>query len=102
MSAPVVVISRFTIANGMTAQVRAAFRSRPHLVDAVPGFVSMEVLSPVNKPEEIWLTTHWADMISYQDWHRSHEYHQSHSGIPKGLKLDPKATSITCFEVIAQ
>jgi heme-degrading monooxygenase HmoA len=102
MDATIVVISRFTIANGMTQEVRDAFRSRPHLVDAVPGFVSMEVLSPVGKPEEIWLTTRWADMTSYQDWHHSHEYHQSHSGIPKGLKLDPKATSITCYEIVAR
>lgn len=102
MDTTIVVISRFTIANGMTQEVRDAFRSRPHLVDSAPGFVSMEVLSPIDKPEEIWLTTRWIDRASYQEWHHSREYHQSHSGIPKGLKLVPKATSITCFEVIAR
>jgi hypothetical protein len=33
--------------------------------------------------------------------HRSHDYHQSHSGIPKGLKLAPKSTEIRFFEVFA-
>ena len=43
-------MSRFTVANGMEDEVRQAFRDRPHLVDDAPGFVRMEVLSPVDDP----------------------------------------------------
>jgi heme-degrading monooxygenase HmoA len=94
-------LSRFTIANRMTEEVRAAFRQRPHLVDDAPGFLGMEVMSPVGETAEIWLVTRWCDEQSYRTWHRSHAYHQSHRGIPKGLKLAPKSTEIRLFEVFA-
>jgi heme-degrading monooxygenase HmoA len=96
-----VALSRFTIANGMAEEVRAAFRERPHLVDGAPGFLGMEVMSPVGDTAEIWLVTRWCDEQSYRTWHRSHDYHQSHSRIPKGLKLAPKSTEIKLFEVFA-
>lgn len=97
-----VVISRFTIANDMVSAVREAFQNRPHLVDIVPGFVRMEVMSPTDKPEEIWLKTYWLDEASFDSWHRSHAYHDSHQGMPKGLKLVPKSTEIRRFEIFAE
>jgi heme-degrading monooxygenase HmoA len=96
-----VALSRFTIANGMAAEVREAFRTRPHLVDRERGFIGMQVMSPVDVPEEIWLVTQWADEGSYREWHRGHHYHQSHAGIPKGLKLVPKSAGITFFDLFA-
>ena len=96
-----VALSRFTIANGMVQEVRAAFLARPHLVDAAPGFLGMEVMSPVDMPAEIWLLTRWVDYDSYVVWHRSHAYHDSHAGIPKGLKLVPKSAAIRFFEQFA-
>jgi hypothetical protein len=59
MPAVFVALSRFTIANGMEEEVKAAFRARPHGVDHAPGFVRMEVLCPFDRPQEIWLITHW-------------------------------------------
>lgn len=97
----IVVLSKFTIANGMTAEIRQAFQQRPHLVDEVSGFLGMEVMSPVDKPAEVWLFTRWTDEISYQEWHHGHLYHESHKGIPKGLKLVPGATEIIQMDVFA-
>jgi heme-degrading monooxygenase HmoA len=96
-----VALSRFTIANGMAEEVRTSFRQRPHLVDRAPGFLGMEVMSPVGDTAEIWLVTRWENEQSYQSWHRGHEYHESHKGIPKGLKLVPKSNEIRLFEVFA-
>lgn len=93
-----VALSRFVIANGMVAEVREAFRARPHLVDGAPGYRRMEVISPVERPEEIWLLTFWDDEGSYRAWHRSHAYHASHEGIPRGLKLASRSTEILYFE----
>lgn len=93
-------LSRFVIANGMEAEVKAAFRQRPHLVDGAAGFLRMEVISPVDHAEEIWLLTFWTDEVSFRSWHHSHLYRESHAGIPKGLKLVPGETKITCFEHI--
>lgn len=97
-AATFVALSRFVIANDKTAEVKKAFRQRPHLVDDQPGFVRMEVLSPLDRPEEIWLVTYWTDAGSFNRWHHSHLYHESHRGIPKGLKLVRGETRITHFE----
>jgi heme-degrading monooxygenase HmoA len=95
-----VALSKFVIANDKAAEVKEAFRQRPHLVDEQPGFVRMEVFSPLDRPEEIWLVTYWTDAESFRLWHHSHLYHQSHKGIPKGLKLVPGEQEIRCFEHI--
>jgi heme oxygenase (mycobilin-producing) len=94
------VLSRFVIANDMREEVVEAFRNRPHLVDEAPGFLRMDVLSPVENAQEIWLITYWTDEESFKVWHHSHKYHQSHKGIPKGLKLVPKSVEIRYFEHI--
>lgn len=93
-----VALSRFAVANGMTAEVKKAFLERPHLVDDAPGFLRMEVISPLDAPDEIWLLTYWRDKESFQVWHGSHLHQESHKGIPKGLKLDPRTTQIRYFE----
>ncbi|HEX2223121.1 MAG TPA: antibiotic biosynthesis monooxygenase [Thermoanaerobaculia bacterium] len=100
-------MSQFTVVNGgegeggMTERVKQAFLDRPHLVDGAPGFVRMEVISPLDAPDEIWLLTYWTDEESFRTWHHSHLYRDSHAGIPKGLRLDPKATRIRYFEHVA-
>lgn len=95
------VVSRFTVANGTTGQVKRAFASRPHLVDSASGFLRMDVISPVDCPDEIWLLTYWADEESYRRWHRGHAYHESHKGIPRGLKLVPRSAEVRLFEYVA-
>jgi heme-degrading monooxygenase HmoA len=94
----IVALSRFTVANGLTQQVKEAFVHRPHLVDDAPGFLGMEVLCPLDNADEIWLLTRWADEPSYRAWHHSHVYRESHHGIPKGLKLVAGGTSVRLFE----
>lgn len=95
------VLSRFVVANDVTDTVKEAFLHRPHLVDQCPGFVRLEVLSPRDSPNEIWLLTHWQDEVSYHRWHGSHLYRESHAGIPKGLKLVPSATQLRFFDLVA-
>ncbi len=56
-----VVLSRFTVGNDMTADVKKAFQNRPHLVDNEPGFKKLDVISPQENPDEIWLVTYWQD-----------------------------------------
>jgi len=50
-----VALSRFVIANAMGDEVKAAFRDSQHLVDGALGYLRMEVISPLERPEEIWL-----------------------------------------------
>lgn len=93
-----VALSKFIVANGMTAEVKTAFQNRPHLVDNVAGFIRLEVLSPRDNPDEIWLVTYWDAEENYHHWHRSDLHHQSHQNIPKGLKLIPQETEIRFFD----
>ena len=95
-----VALSRFTIANDMADEVRVAFCARPHFVDDAPGFLGMEVISPVDCPAEIWLVTRWRDEQSYRV-HRGHAYHEAHKGIPKGLKLVRGSAEVRLFEVFS-
>lgn len=96
-----VALSRFKIANEMAGQVKEAFVNRPGLVESASGFVRLDVISPVDDPQEIWLLTYWEDEASFKAWHHSHLYRDSHSGIPKGLKLVPRSASLRYFEHVS-
>ncbi len=84
----------------MEAAVAEAFRARPHLVDDVPGFVRMEVLSPAEDAAEFWLVTYWTDEASFRAWHHGHGFRAAHKGIPSGLLLDSSATELRAFRHI--
>ncbi len=96
-----VAISRFLVKNGMESEVREAFRARPHQVDGADGFIRMEVLTPRERSAEFWLLTFWEDESSFRSWHGGHTFKESHSGIPKGLKLDPGETELRFFDHVS-
>ncbi|SFV00168.1 antibiotic biosynthesis monooxygenase family protein [Pseudoduganella namucuonensis] len=94
-------ISRFAVANDLDGAVRDAFIARPHLVDTAPGFIRMEVANPCADEKEFWLLTWWRDAASFDAWHHSHSYRESHRGIPKGLKLAKGRTEMLRLDVVA-
>lgn len=98
-----VVISKFMIdnKNNMAAEVKNAFVERPHDVDKVAGFVRMDVLSPLEHPDQIWLLTYWTDQGSFQQWYRSPHYKESHRNMPANLKLVKHETELLFFEHIS-
>ena len=55
----VLVLSKFKVANGMTPEVKEAFLNRPHQVEGAAGFIRLDVVSPCDQPDEIWLLTYW-------------------------------------------
>ncbi len=95
------VVSKFTVANNMTKEVKDAFMNRPHLVDKASGFVRLDVLSPRDTSDEIWLITYWKNEDSFNAWHRSHAFKESHRLMPKGLKLVTQNTKIRYFDHVA-
>jgi len=95
-------VSRFKVANGLETKVRDAFFDRPGFVDSVPGFLGMETFVEHEDPAAFYLLTRWTDTESFQRWHRSPEHHQSHKGIPKGLKLDPTFTKIILLDRLSK
>jgi heme-degrading monooxygenase HmoA len=96
----ILALSRFKVVSDMALEVRVAFQERPHLVDDVPGFLGMEVFTDDKQDSDFYLVTRWTDPESYTAWHASPAHHKSHSGIPKGLKLDPSFTQISILQRI--
>ena len=94
-------ISSFTVSNDMAPEVKEAFMNRPHLVDKAPGFIRMEVLTPQENPNEFWLMSYWENEDSFKVWYESHKYHDSHAGIPKGVKLVPKSVWVKYFNQVS-
>ena len=93
-----IAMSQFQVANNMIGEIKLAFKNRAGLVDQAEGFQRMDVLSPLEQPDEIWLMTYWSDEASYRAWHHSHHYKEAHQGIPKGLKLKPGKTKLLFLE----
>lgn len=96
-----VSMSSFIIANDMAQEVKEAFINRPHLVDKAPGFLRMEVFTSQENPNEFSLMSYWENEESFKVWYESHKYHDSHSGIPKGVKLVPKSVKIRYYNLVA-
>jgi len=98
-----IVLSKFTVANNgqMVAAVKQAFVNRPRLVEEAPGFHKLEVLSPIDKPEQIWLLTYWSDESSFKQWYGTHKYKAAHHAIPNGLTLIPDETEMQFFEHVS-
>ncbi|SHM77827.1 Antibiotic biosynthesis monooxygenase [Cyclobacterium lianum] len=95
----IAAISKFTVQNGMEEKVKDAFRDRPKFVEGAPGFIKMDVLSPLADPAEIHLITYWESENDFDYWHCNH-LKASHGGIPKGLRLVPHSWTLTRFEYI--
>jgi len=98
----IVVLSRFTIANDMAEEVRFAFRQQPQLVEEVPGFLGHGGYESDRQSGGSMAFTRCRDEQSYSDWHKGHEYLESHKGIPKELKLVPVCTEIKLMAVFAE
>lgn len=97
----IAAISRFRVANGLEQSVRDAFLNRPHLVDTAPGFLGMETFTMASDQAAFYLVTRWTDAASFHAWHRSEAHHQSHKGIPRGIKLDKSFTEVVVLERIS-
>ncbi len=93
-------ISRFRIANGTQAAVADAFAHRVGLVDKVVGFLGLEVYVDAADDALFYLVTRWTDRASFEAWHRSDAHHESHRGIPRGIKLDKALTRLSVMKRI--
>jgi len=96
-----VAMSRFRVRAGQEEMTNDAFRSRPHRVDAHPGFIRMEVLAPQDHSNEYWLLTFWEDRESFEQWHR-HHLNESHAFMPRGLKVERDSRVLRYFDLVTE
>jgi heme-degrading monooxygenase HmoA len=56
-----------------------AFRERAGLVDRMPGFVSNQVLRPVNEGDPYIVLTYWRSREDFTNWIRSDAFREGHA-----------------------
>lgn len=94
----VVALSRFRVARGTEAAVAAALHNRPHLVEAAPGFLGIEMFTA--GASEFVLLTRWRDRESFERWHHSPAHDASHPAVPKGI--EPSFARLELLEAIEE
>lgn len=55
------------------------FRNRARLVDGMPGFVSNQVLRPVNEGDPYIVFTLWESRKDFENWVESDEFQKGHA-----------------------
>lgn len=55
------------------------FRRRAGLVDAMPGFISNQVLRPVNPGDPYIVLTYWASRADFDNWVQSDAFRKGHA-----------------------
>jgi heme-degrading monooxygenase HmoA len=82
-------------------QFEQTFRSRAGLVDHMPGFVSNQLLRPVNPDEPYIVLTVWESRAHFEHWVRSDEFRQGHArsgSLPEGTFSGPNKLEL--YEII--
>ncbi len=93
----ITVANRIFVAPEFAEQFEEAFRQRAGLVDGMPGFVSNQVLRPVNPGDPYIVLTLWNSRKDFEGWIRSDAFVQGHakSGtLPKEAYTAPNKLEI--------
>ncbi len=73
------------------------FRQRAGLVDGMPGFISNQVLRPVNDGDPYVVFTVWSSRQNFLDWVRSDEFVKGHAqsgSLPKDAFAGPNVLEL--------
>jgi heme-degrading monooxygenase HmoA len=75
----ITVANRIFVAPDYSEQFEEAFRHRAGLVDSMPGFISNQVLRPVNPGDPYIVLTLWNSRQDFEAWIRSDAFMQGHA-----------------------
>ncbi len=73
------------------------FRERAGLVDGMPGFISNQVLRPVNEGDPYIILTFWASREDFMGWIRSDAFVKGHAqsgSLPKDAYFQPNVLEL--------
>jgi heme-degrading monooxygenase HmoA len=80
-----VVANRIPVADGRGEEFEERFRDRAGLVEDREGFVSLEILRPVDADRYVVLT-HWESEADFEAWTDSEAFREAHRReTPEGL-----------------
>lgn len=75
----ITVMNRIAVHPEYAEQFEQRFRERARLVDGMPGFVSNQVLRPVNPGDPYVVLTLWESRAAFEAWTRSDAFIQGHA-----------------------
>ena len=81
-----VSMSRLRVDAAQSDALVAAFRRRAHLVDALRGFIDLQVWRSDRDPEEVLMVSRWRDRAAFTAYMRSAEHRVSHDRIDPALQ----------------
>ena len=90
----ITVANRLYVSPEYAEAFEEVFRTRAKLVDRMPGFVSNQILRPVNDGDPYVVFTVWNSREDFMNWVRSDEFIKGHaqSGtLPKEAYFKPNA-----------
>ena len=75
----ITVANRIYVAPEYREPFEARFRNRARLVDDMPGFISNQVLRPVNEGDPYVVFTLWTSRKDFENWVESDEFQKGHA-----------------------
>lgn len=93
----ITVANRIYVAPTHAEAFEEAFRNRAMLVDEMPGFISNQVLRPVNEDEPYVVLTVWRSRADFEGWIRSEAFAKGHSrsgSLPKEAFTKPNVLEL--------
>ena len=75
----ITVANRIYVAPAYAEAFEERFRNRARLVDGMPGFVSNQVLRPVNDGDPYIVFTLWESREAFENWVESDEFRKGHA-----------------------
>ena len=75
----ITVANRIFVQPDYAAQFEERFRARAGLVDNMPGFISNQVLRPVNPGDPYIVLTLWESRRHFEEWTTSDAFIQGHA-----------------------
>lgn len=88
----ITVANRIYVSREYSEDFERVFRERAKLVDEMPGFVSNQVLRPVNEGEPYVVFTVWNSREDFLNWVRSDAFVKGHAqsgSLPKEAFFKP-------------
>lgn len=75
----ITVANRIYVAPEYHEEFEERFRNRARLVDGMPGFISNQVLRPVNEGDPYVVFTLWESRKDFENWVDSEEFRKGHA-----------------------
>jgi heme-degrading monooxygenase HmoA len=75
----ITVANRIFVAKEFADAFEERFKNRAGLVDEMPGFLSNQVLRPVNEGDPYVVLTFWESRTHFEAWIRSDEFVKGHA-----------------------